>query len=206
MWIDIDQNTDESLRLRSGKVTGSVISMIMANYGKLFGEPAKKLAVDICIEQITGKQTATGYTDYHMERGHEQDPIARMLYERENFCKVDKGGFYDNGETGCSPDGLIKKDGMVEIKSVIPSVQYKTLKRGSYDPAYKWQLNFNLKESGREWIDYVSFCSGFPDNRKLIVYRIYAKDQAEEFEMINKRLSDFKVSIATVKKDIESPL
>lgn len=203
MWVDIEQNTDIWLDKRASKVTGSAISKIMANYGKAFGEPAKKLAVDIAIEQITGKRIENNYTNEHMERGHEQEPIARALYESEYFCKVDNGGFYDNGDTGCSPDGLIMDDGLAEIKSVIPSVQYKTLTRGTYDPAYKWQLNFNLKESGREWIDYISFCANFPEGKKLIVYRMNAKEQAEEFEMMELRLSEFQALITQTKHNIE---
>ena len=72
MWIDCQQNTDEWLDMRAGKVTGSAIGKIMANYGKSFGEPAKKLAVDIAVERITGKRITTNdYKNSHMERGHE---------------------------------------------------------------------------------------------------------------------------------------
>lgn len=202
MWIDIDQNTDSWLQLRSGKVTGSAISKIMANYGKSFGEPAKKLAVDIAIEQITGKRIENNYTNDHMERGHEQEPIARQLYESEYFCKVDNGGFYDNGDTGCSPDGLISDVGVIEIKSVIPSVQYKTVKRNAPDPAYKWQLVFNLKETGRDWIDYVSFCLDFPEDKKLFVKRINKSELTEEFKQIDLRLIEFKSLVDEVKHDI----
>ena len=44
MWIDIQQNTDSWLDLRAGKVSGSSIGKIMANYGKAFGEPIAKPA------------------------------------------------------------------------------------------------------------------------------------------------------------------
>jgi len=202
MFHDIDQNTDTWLDMRSGKVTGSAISKIMANYGKAFGEPAKKLAVDIAIGQITGRAHGDNYTNAHMDRGHEQEPIARALYEEERFCDVLNGGFYDNGFTGCSPDGRVGEEGLIEIKSVIPSVQYATLKRNGVDPSYKWQVNFNLKETGCEWIDYVSFCLDFPEGKRLITYRVYAKDQAEEFRMIDDRLSDFKLIVDQVKADI----
>lgn len=202
MFHDILQNNDEWLLRRSGKATGSAIAKIMANYGKAFGDPAKKLAANIAVEQITGKNIANNYTNEHMQRGHEQEPIARMLYEETYFTDVNNGGFFDNGFTGCSPDGLIDDDGVAEIKSVIASVQYATLKRGTFDPAYKWQLNFNLKETGREWIDYVSFCQEFPDNRKLIVYRMKKDEQQEEFKMMDARLAEFKKLVDEIKRDI----
>jgi hypothetical protein len=202
MFIDIDQNTDEWLLARSGKVTGSAISKIMANYGKSFGDPAKKLAVDIALEQITGKHMESCYSNEHMQRGHEQEPIARYLYEQEYFCRVDNGGFFDNGFSGCSPDGLVGTNGAIEIKSVIPSVQYSTLKRGSFDPSYKWQLIFNLRETGREWIDYISFCLNFAERKKLIVHRVYAEDQLEQFKMIESRIIEFQSLVENVKRDI----
>lgn len=201
MFYDIEQNTDDWLDLRAGKVTGSGISKIMANYGKAFGEPAKKYAVDVALGQITGRAQGDNYTNTHMDRGHEQEPLARQLYEDDRFCEVLNGGFFDNGFTGCSPDGRID-NGLIEIKSVIPSVQYATLKRGSFDPAYKWQINFNLKESNCEWIDYVSFCLDFPENKRIIVYRTYAETQQEEFKMIDLRLSEFKDLVYQIKRDI----
>ena len=90
---DVDQNTDEWFAMRAGLLTSSKLGTIMANYGKAFGEPAKKYAVNIAIEQITSKPIASSYSNEHMERGHEQEPIARMLYEEETFSEVSNGGF-----------------------------------------------------------------------------------------------------------------
>jgi len=203
MFHDIQQNSDDWLNLRNGKVTGSAISKIMANFGKAFGEPAKKLAVDIALAQITGKLQENNYSNEHMERGHLLEPIARHLYEDFYFCNVLNGGFFDNGFTGCSPDGLIDSDGVIEIKSVIPSVQYKTIKRNMPDPAYKWQLIFNLKETDREWIDYISFCSNFPENNKLFIHRIERINLDYEFKCIDSRLDEFKFLVNEIKQDIK---
>jgi hypothetical protein len=202
MWNDIDQNTDIWLLSRSGKLTGSAAAKVMANYGKAFGEPAKKLAVDIAVEQITGKPISSDYSNSHMERGHEEEPIARMLYESEYFCDVTNGGFYDNGDTGCSPDGICG-DGLIEIKSAIPSIHYARIKRNSFDPAYKWQLLFNLKESGKNWIDFISFCSTFTDNKKLFVHRVNAVDYQNEFEMMKTRIAEFMAEVTLIKQDIK---
>lgn len=191
MWIDIRQNTDEWLDMRAGKVGGSSIGKIMANYGKAFGEPAKKLAVQLAIEQITGKPILSSFTNDHMSRGHEQEPIARALYEDTFFCEVTNGGMFDNGKTGISPDGLVYDDGIIEIKSVIASVQFATVKRMNIDPSYKWQCVFNLKESGRDWLDYVSFCAEFPQGKRLFDYRIIKGNVQEQFEMIDSRLNEF---------------
>lgn len=201
MFHDISQNSQPWLELRAGHLTGSAVSKVMANDGKAFGDPAKKLAVDIALEQITGKSISSGYSNDHMERGHEQEPIARQLYESLYFCDVDNGGFFDNGFTGCSPDGVVS-NGLIEIKSVIPSVHYKRIKNGGFDSAYRWQIMFNLKESGKDWIDFISYCANFTEDKQLYVYRILASEQQEDFDKMDKRIADFQALVYEVKQDI----
>jgi len=193
MFYDIEQNTDEWLDMRMAKLTGSAVSKIMANYGKAFGEPAKKAAITIAREQLTGKRSVIeGYTNAHMERGHEQEPIARRLYEDTKFVTIGNGGFFDNGLTGCSPDGReYGENGLIEIKSVIDTTHFAAIKRGGFDPAYKWQLFFNLKESKCDWIDFVSYCADFPEKTRLYDYRVLAKDSQKEFDMIDERQEQF---------------
>jgi hypothetical protein len=190
-FIDIDQNSDGWFDLRAGKLTGSAVSKVMANYGKAFGAPAQDLATQIAVEQITGNPIPSNYTNSHMDRGHEQEPIARAEYERTYFCEVLNGGFFDNDKTGVSVDGRVLPDGIIEIKSHIPSVHFNNVKRAGINPTYKWQYYFNLKETGADWIDTISFCADFPEGKKLFVHRIWAKDSEEEFEQIESRSAEF---------------
>jgi len=199
---DVEQNTDEWFAMRAGKLTSSKMGLVMANFGKAFGEPAKKYAVTIALEQITGIPASGGYSNEHMERGHEQEPIARMLYERENFCTVDNGGFFESDWIGCSPDGLVHDNGVIEIKSVVPSVHFASIKRQSFDPAYKWQLIANLKFPDRDYIDFISFCADFPEEKKLFVTRLNKDNFLDEFKMIDSRLAEFKKLISETKETI----
>lgn len=191
-FIDIEQNTDEWLGLRAGRLTSSKLGIIMANYDKSFGEPAKKYAVNIAIEQITGNPIASTFSNAHMERGHEQEPIARMLYEDETFCTVSNGGFFGSPFVGCSPDGLVFDSGVIEIKSVIAPVHFANIKRANVDPAYKWQCIGNLKFTGRDWLDFVSYCAEFPEGNQLFTHRIFKDRLSDEFKMIDSRISQFK--------------
>lgn len=201
-WHDIDQNSDEWFLLRAGKVTASNLKVVMANYGKAFGEPAKKYAVDIAVQQLSGSTSGGGYTNEHMQRGHDEEPLARMAYEEQYFCDVTNGGFFEDGDTGTSPDGLVGSDGMIEIKSHVPSAHYAVIARQSFASAYKWQLAGHLKTSGRDWVDFVSYCSNFPEDKKLYVHRSYKEDFMKEFSMIDIRLNEFRVLIDTNKSVI----
>lgn len=189
---DVEQNTDEWFALRGGRLTSSKLAVIMANYGKSFGEPAKKYAVNIAIEQITGNPIASTFSNEHMERGHEQEPVARALYESETFCDVTNGGFFCDEFIGCSPDGLVSKPGAIEIKSVIAPVHYANIKRQNVDPAYRWQCTGNLKFTGRDWLDFISYCEEFPIDKRLFIHRIYKDDLEDDFKMIDLRIGQFK--------------
>lgn len=203
MWVDIEQNCDEWLALRAGKVTGSAIGKIMANFGKAFGDPAKALAATIAVEQLTGRRALScGYTNSHMDRGHEEEPLAIAAYENRYFVDVGHGGFYDNGDTGTSPDGRVLDTGLVEVKSAIPSIHYERIRKGGFDSTYKWQFVFHLRESGRDWVDFLSYCSDFPEETRLYDFRIHRESVAAELEQVEIRLAEFWKLVAEIKPTI----
>jgi len=193
MFYDIQQNTEEWLDMRAGKVTGSAISKIMANCGKAFGEPAKKLAVKLANERLNGQRTkGDRYTNVHMEAGHIEEPVARQMYEEKTGSIITNGGFYDNGKTGCSPDGhILFENGGIEIKSVIPETHFKVDKCGSFDPTYKWQFLFNIRETGWNFIDFVSYCEQYYKPKSLLIVRIEKCEYEKELSMIDNRLIEF---------------
>lgn len=203
IYHDVEQNTDEWQALRCGKATASNFALFMANYGKAFGEPAKKYALRIALERINGFKSENGYTNEHMERGHEQEPIARMMYEDEHFAEVLNGGFFDCGLYGDSPDGLVGDNGLIEIKSVIYSTHYATLERKTFDPDYKWQLVGHLDCTGREWVDFVSYCAEFPPYRQLLVYRLHRDEVDDELTMLQKRRNEFLELVTTIENKIK---
>ncbi len=119
--------------------------------------------------------------------------MARMLYEIERNVDVTHCEFFDLGDYGDSPDGLVERDGVIEIKSVTgpPPVHFATLQRGSFDPSYKWQLIGHLDCTGRNWVDFVSYCADFPENKQLIIHRLQRKDCDEEISQLCIRRKDF---------------
>lgn len=201
---DVPQNTDEWLSLRVGKATASQFGIIMANEGKPFGDPAKRYALQIALERLTGNKAEYSFSNDHMERGHEQEPIARILYEDERFVDVLNGGFFDCGEHGDSPDGLVGDDGVLEIKSVIASTHYATLKRGSFDPAYRWQLIGHIDCTGRDWVDFASYCSDFPEEKQLIVHRIKREDCTDEISRLRSRRDEFMLLVKEILAEISA--
>lgn len=202
LWHDVEQNTDEWQSLRLGKATASKFGCFMANDGKAFGDPAKQYALQIALERLTGTKSEFSFKNDHMDRGHEQEPIARMLYEDERFVDVLGGGFFDCGEYGDSPDGLVGTDGVVEIKSVIATTHYATLRRKSFDPSYRWQLIGHLDCTGRDWVDFISFCSDFPEGKQLSIHRLYRGECGDELSRLAERRTEFLSLVQTTTESI----
>lgn len=190
-WHDVEQNSPEWEELKLGKASSSSYAKFMANFGKPFGEPAHRYALQIALEIVTGRKADYSFKNDDMERGHEQEPLARMLYEEQFFVDVTNGGFFDWGTHGDSPDGLIGTDGVLEIKSVIASTHEATIKRGKPDPAYRWQNVGHFDGSAREWLDWASFCSDYPDHLQLVVYRMYRNEVEAELAQLAERRAEF---------------
>ena len=115
-FIDIEQNTEEWLQLRSGKFTASMLpSLLMGKTTKGYNDTIKKVA----IERISGEPTENEFFgSSYTERGHELEYLAAQKYEEVTFTECTNGGFFDvDGWIGASPDRCIndRKQG-VEIK------------------------------------------------------------------------------------------
>lgn len=207
IWAIADTKAGKLLKLRFEtkiEALAEIESIKKKDLKKSFGQPAKQYAVSIAVEQITGKPISSNYSNDHMERGHEQEPIARMLYEEETFCEVSNGGFFSSDFIGCSPDGLVLDCGAIEIKSVISSVHYANVKRQGVDPAYKWQCIANLMFTGRSWLDFVSYCADFPEDKQLFTHRLHKEQLQNEFKMIRDRIEEFKKLVSDSKTLIEN--
>lgn len=186
---DIKQSDEEAwLKLRTGFITSSNFSTIMANEGKPFGNPALDYAVKVAIESRT-KRPAETYSNSWMDRGKEMEDDARQAYQDLTFTDVTNGGFMQFGRFGSSSDGLIGDDGMIEIKCPKANTHMHTLIRGDIDPKYKFQVQGQMLVYGRSWCDFVSYCPDFPESKQLLIYRVeYDNDMATR---LTSRLSQF---------------
>lgn len=192
MFVNIRQNTEEWFQLRLGKITSSNFDKIMANEGKAFGPPAIEYAEKVALEIVTGERDeSSSFKNGYMERGNDLEPVAKELYEIERFCEVSNGGFNisDCEKFGDSPDGNVGKNGCIEIKSVIPKTQWKRIKKGGVDMAYKWQIQGHLLLGKKEWCDFVSYCPEMPENKRLHIERVYPDE--DMIERLKQRLTLF---------------
>lgn len=137
------------------------------------GDESENLALILAAERITGHAEDT-FTTRDMWRGIEAEPFARDTYAA-NFAPVHEVGFMvrtfkDGTRIGYSPDGIVGKDGLIEVKAPRQKGHLATILGGTVPAHHMAQIQCGLLVSGREWCDFVSFYGGMP----LYPVRVYA--------------------------------
>ena len=87
---------------------------------------------------------------------------------------VEQTGFvaHDTLLAGCSPDGLVDWDGLIEIKCPFNSANHiETLLRGMPDE-HRAQVQGQMWITGRQWCDFVSYDPRMPEPLQLHIQRI----------------------------------
>lgn len=172
---DVQQGSEAWRLAKCGKASASEFSSILA---KGQGKQRASYLRRIIAERLTGKPVEA-YRNAHMDRGNEQEPLARLAYEARTDNLVDQHGFlqHDTLMVGCSPDGIIGTKGGAEIKSVIATVQVETILRGNYPPEHVAQVQGSLWITGREWWDFVSYSQDMPAHLRVYIFRVNRDDK-----------------------------
>lgn len=188
---DVEQGTTEWLRLRMGKFTAS-------NFATLFMKPETQgynnLINQIVFERLTGELPET-YSNGWMDRGKELEPYAREAYEFLTFNMVKQVGFVEQDEwVGCSPDGLIDSDGILEIKCPKFSTLISYHLSDNPENDYRYQIQGQLAITQRQWCDYFVY----HPKLKPILKRIYPDEK-----IITSLMVKLNEAIELVKERIE---
>lgn len=160
--FDVLQGSPEWHALRLGIPTASCFDKIMTPKTMKPSESRVKYAHKLIAEQILGVPLDDASSGF-IARGAEQEQDARDYYELKHDCDIEPVGFVtlDNGRVGCSPDGLVGNDGLVEIK--VPSAQVHVSYLLDVDGiGYKSQVQGQLWVCEREWCDTLSYNDKMP--------------------------------------------
>lgn len=147
-----EQGSDEWHQLRLGKITASEAATVLSK-----GIGRKTYMYQLAAGRLTGI-VPESYSNATMERGLEVEPQARQYYEVLNSCKIEQVGFVELNEwIGCSPDGLVNNNGLVEIKCPNTSTHIGYIDKDKMPTKYIPQVQFQLAVTNREFCDFVSF-------------------------------------------------
>lgn len=172
----MEQRTEEWYQARLGKVTASKVASVLA---KRDSATRADYLTDLVLERLTGKQQEF-YQNEAMLHGVEAEPQARMAYEAETGNLVDELGFIDHpsiANFGCSPDGVVGEDGLIEIKCPNSKTHLSTLLSGKAPSKYIPQMQTQMAVMNRQWCDFVSFDPRLPEDLQLFVIRVNRDDE-----------------------------
>ena len=203
-FFDIEQGTEEWLALRCGIQTASEMKLIVTTTLKQASNDKERAHLyELLGQRITG-YVEPRYIGDDMLRGQWDEVEARIKY-REHFAPVTECGFVTNDDhgfvIGYSPDGIVGNDGLIECKSRRQKFQVETISTDQVPAEYMLQLQTGLLVTGRQWIDFVSYCGGMP----MYVKRVFPDaeiqdaiiDVARAFESrIAIKLDEYRESLA----------
>jgi putative phage-type endonuclease len=187
---EISQGSDEWKQLRLGKVTASRVADVIAKTKSGYSASRANYMAQLIAERLTGT-VAESYTNAAMQHGTETEPEARSAFEFYQGVTVEQVAFVPHpkiDQAGCSPDGLVGDDGLVEIKCPNTATHLETLLGQAIPAKYEAQMQFQMACTGRKHCDFVSYDPRMPEHMRLFVKRLGRDD---------KRISEIEEEIAS---------
>lgn len=176
---EIIQGSDEWKALRLGKVTASRIADLVAKTKSGPSASRANYMAQLIAERLTNTP-AESYTNAAMQHGTETEPEARAAYEFYQGVTVTEIAFVPHptiDQAGCSPDGLVDDDGLVEIKCPNTATHLETLLGQAVPSKYEAQMQFQMACTGRKWCEFVSYDPRMPENMRLFIKRVGRDDK-----------------------------
>jgi hypothetical protein len=179
---DYEQGSEKWLQARCGLLTASEFDRILTppkrkedgswSGLKVADNPKSRAHLwEIAAQRITG-YVEPQYISDAMLRGQEDEIKARADYEK-HFAPVQQCGFVTNNKwgftLGCSPDGLVGDDGLIECKSSCQKLHVQRLvdhfESGDPPDEFMLQVQGLMLVTERRWCDLLLRCGGLPQKR-----------------------------------------
>ena len=180
------QGTEEWKEAKLGIPSSSNFSNLITTKG-VQSKQRTKYMYQLAAERIT-KTSEETYSNKIMERGILMEGEARDMYDLLTGHEVEKVGIcYPNEKKlySCSPDGLVNKDGLVEIKCPTSAVHVGYLLENKLPTEYFQQIQGQLLVTSRKWCDFFSFYPGL----KPVLIRV--KPEKSFLEALERELGLF---------------
>ena len=196
----IKQGTIEWFNQRVGSVTASQVANVVAKTKTGTSEKRKRYLYEIVAERLTGQSVDVPVTNA-MQRGIDLEPQARDIFAKtmKDF-KVDEASYYKHPTikyAGASPDGLVGKFGLLEIKAMGQIAHSRQLAEPNkilnkdHELQMLWQL---ACMPDRLFSIYLCFNPDFPVKQQMFVQKIHRD---------NKRIRELEVAVEDFLEEVE---
>jgi hypothetical protein len=174
--LDIPQRTPAWFAARLGRLTGSVAADMLATIKSGEAAARRNLRTRLVVERLTGQPQDDGFVTAAMQRGVETEPKAFAAYEAITGLMARPVGFIQHPTVlaGCSPDGLVGDDGVLELKCPNTATHIGYLRSKGLPADYVPQVTHNLWVTGAAYCDFVSFDDRLPAALQVFHVRVTA--------------------------------
>lgn len=200
----MEQRTEEWFDARLGCVTASRTADVMAKTKSGYAASRANYMADLICERLTQERSG-GFSSAAMQWGTETEPMARAAYEFVKSVDVEETGFVLHPHIqnfGASPDGLVGKDGLVEIKCPNTNTHLETILSDTIPRKYIIQMHVQMLCTKRKWCDFVSFDPRLPVDLQIYVKRVELDNNLEMDieDEVNLFLEELNAKVADLKK------
>ena len=182
------QGTQDWFDARNGRVTASRIKDVMnwlkptkADIAAGIRNEGQKRAdykTELIAEMLLGEAIPHFVSDA-MKWGIEQEALAATNYELASPLDVSSVGFVYHpsiDRAGASPDRLVGKDGLLEVKCPNTTTHIEWILADVVPEEHRKQMYFQMRCCERDWCDFVSFDSRLPKRYQLFTKRLHADE------------------------------
>lgn len=199
----IKQGTIEWHNQRIGSVTASQIANVVARTKTGTSEKRKRYLYEIVAERLTGKAVDVPITQA-MARGIELEPQARDIFAKSmKDFDVQEAEYYKHPTikyAGASPDGLLGKFGLLEIKAMGQLAHCRQLAEPHKILNKDHELQMLWQQAcmpERLFSIYLCYNPDFPMKQQCFVQKIHRD---------NKKIRELEVAVEDFLDEVESVL
>lgn len=199
------QKSEEWDEERLHRFTASRFSDMMKR-GRGKDDPFGVMCMSYIYEKVAEILTMSPHiaTGAAIDWGNEFEEAAIVRYQTEKNVIVKRIGFLAFKEyAGGSPDGLVGKNGIIEVKCPFnPANHAKSLITGTYyKDDHDWQVQGNLMVTGREYCDFITYDPRVQgESLQLNVFRVERNE--EKIQAIISRLDEVKQKLDELMKTL----
>lgn len=193
-----DQGSEQWEQIRKGKATSSRFSDIVTPKKLELSASSQKYAALLIAERLA-VESQPFHGTYWMDNGMESEPYAVSEFERTQNVEVERVGFIElNDDIGCSTDGLIGENEVLEVKC--PKAE--TL--------IQWQLNgavpseYTLQIQGALWITERTHCHFWAWHPQITPMHMIVGRDENVIEALSNIVPAFMESVKAMAKCIQT--
>jgi len=178
----VTQGSNEWIAARCGLLTASEMHLIVTPTLRVAAHAKERAHLYELLAQRITRYVEPSYISPDMLAGYDGEIIARDLYAKR-IAPVREVGFITNDKwgftLGYSPDGLVGKDGQIEVKTRRQKGHVQTVIEDFADnkvaAEHVLQVQTGLLVSQRDWCDVISYSPGLP----MVVTRAYPDSEIQ---------------------------